>query len=889
MQIAPVPKPVTQVLVPDPAAEESGAQLATAEKQIAELTFVTVIVAFLVGRFRKKTPTWLAFILDLLPLPWMYFFTWTLIQIVSDLIPARKHPPFANNAYIAAGLITFFAALIPRRARGIGVGIMGLVLSFLGMCDVLHMRIFGNVMPVGSHGSLTQLWDVRASIMSLFESRDKAILFYFAAAATMLAFWRVKEIPRLRIVRLVAYVVPAAALSYFVMQVRADVTTFLDSKWAREVLNREDQVWNAGFLEAHVREISLNTKHWLEHHSPSSAELEQVEAYYRNEHIDHDTKSLPSFGQYKGKNLLVIQIEAFEEWLIGASFKGQEVTPNLNKLREHGLYYPDIFNLVATTPTADCEYLFLNSNHPLPDGAVAFRRESNHFVTLATTLRDAGYSTVSMHGYRHGMWNRAVLHPRYGFTHSLFGEEIGMLPQIGWGLDDHVLFDKVVAQAKKEPAPWFLYAITLSSHHPYTDIPYNRRRLKLGPLERTMVGEYMHSAAFVDDAIGQLFNQLKAADILKDTIVVMYGDHDGHLHATPRDCQNLASMTNLPHSKTDYIGTGGAQEADDKTDSARFWYRNRIPLLIMLPGSDKPEVAHVYGAQIDFAPTILHYLGMDSPRSFVGHAILPEDVGRLRSALGRARRSLLRSSMTLGSSSAGSSPIAGRPARDLSHARGKGPQRARHVVARHQQRPRQAPRRACRAHHADRQTCRDRRAHWGSLPGGEGVCRARRVRCALPRRHLRDRPARALREAWVDGAVRPWRRLRGGQLGSQRVRGRLRRVSLRGGVQRRQRVRCASASSATACTTAGAHSLCICSPGSETSATPSPLRRTCRPRIPPRASLSSQAPTRGSARSPSRRCSSKVSASSLRRGARREGSQRSPTGRRKRRTLRSSS
>jgi phosphoglycerol transferase MdoB-like AlkP superfamily enzyme len=598
-----------------------------AAKIILGLAVLTLLIGVPLRIWGKKLPTALALLFDILPLAWMFAFTWSLVHLASDLIPARKHPPFNGNAFASAGLMAFIAALLPRRARGLGVGVMAVLLSSLSMADMLHMRIFGNVLPVGSHGSVLQLWDVRDSIAALFEKQDKWIALYLATGLAMALLWRVKVIPGWKAARFVAYVVPAGALGLFLGPIHMDVSTFLASKWATEVLNREDQMWNAGFIEAHIREISLNIKHKLEHRAPTTEELDQVASYYREEHADHQTDKLPTYGEFKGKNLLVIQIEAFEEWLVGATINGQVITPNLNQLADQGVYYPDIFNEVATTPTADCEYLFLNSNHPLPDGAVAFRREDNHFVTLASTLRDAGYSTLSMHGYRKGMWNRAVIHPRYGFTHSFFAEEIGMTPTVGWGLDDHVLFEKVAEQIKKEPKPWFTYAITLSSHHPYNAIPWNRRRLHLGPLEGTMVGEYMHSAAFVDDALGQLFAQMKKDGTLDDTIVVMYGDHDGHLHATDRDRANLASLTNLPITKSEYIGLGGAQGASDKTSNAGFWYRNRIPFLMLLPGQTTPRVASVYGAQIDFAPTILHYFGIEPPRSFMGHAILPGEAG----------------------------------------------------------------------------------------------------------------------------------------------------------------------------------------------------------------------------------------------------------------------
>ncbi len=587
---------------------------------VVGLAVTAVVAALVVRRTRARTPAWAALLLDLVPLVWMFLFAWSLVHLASDLIPALKRAPLFNgNALASAGLMAFVLSLVPRRARGPFAGAFGLILSVIAMCDMLHMRIFGGVMPFGSHGSILQLWDARTSVAALFERRDLWLAFHFAGAAAMLLLWRVAKIEGRRALRVVLYVVPAALLAGFVVPVRADVTWFLGSKYALEVLNREDRVWDSGILESHIREAALDAKLWLAHRDPTPAELAEVEAYTRDDHAAHDADGRPSFGSYKGKNVLVLQIEAFEEWLVGATVNGQEVTPFLNQLAARGTLYQNIFNVVASSSTADCEYLFLNSNHPLPDGAVAFRRADNHFVTFGTTLRDAGYATLSMHGYRRGMWNRAILHPKYGFTHSLFGEELGETPKIGWGLDDHVFFKKLVDAAKKEPSPWFVYAITLSSHHPYSDIPRSRRRLRLGPLEGSMVGNYMHSAAFTDDALAQLFADLEREGLLKDTVVMMYGDHEAHLKTSPRDRASLASLTNLPKWKTDLIGTG--------TPQGEPWAQNRIPLLVLFPGDSAARTAAVYGAQLDFAPTLLHYLGLPAPRSFLGHALLPEDTG----------------------------------------------------------------------------------------------------------------------------------------------------------------------------------------------------------------------------------------------------------------------
>jgi phosphoglycerol transferase MdoB-like AlkP superfamily enzyme len=246
--------------------------------------------------------------------------------------------------------------------------------------------------------------------------------------------------------------------------------------------------------------------------------------------------------------VLVLQLGALDEWVSGAMAGGRELTPFLDGLARRGLFYPHIYDAAAAGQTADREYMVLSSNHPLPDGAVALRAPDNHLVTLATALRDAGYSTLSMHAERPSMWNRAVLYPRYGFTQSRFAEE--------------PFFANLSVVARKTPVPWLIYATAEG----------------LTP-----------SAESLDDGLARLFADLQADDLLRDTVVVLYGDHPARLHPT-----------------------AGPLE--------------RMPMILVMPGMDTPALARASGGQIDIAPTLLHYLGIEPPRSFTGRALLPEDV-----------------------------------------------------------------------------------------------------------------------------------------------------------------------------------------------------------------------------------------------------------------------
>ena len=144
-----------------------------------------------------------------------------------------------------------------------------------------------------------------------------------------------------------------------------------------------------------------------------------------------------------------------------------EITPFLNGLRSRAVYFPFVFDQTGEGRSSDGEFAVLNSQHALDRGAVAFRRQGNHFVTLASTLRRHGYTTFSAHGFEKGFWNRGVLHPRYGFERMLFKDELGAGETIGWGLADGVFFDRMTPELVRQKTPYFAFLITLGLHHPF--------------------------------------------------------------------------------------------------------------------------------------------------------------------------------------------------------------------------------------------------------------------------------------------------------------------------------------------------------------------------------------------------------------------------------------
>ena len=70
-------------------------------------------------------------------------------------------------------------------------------------------------------------------------------------------------------------------------------------------------------------------------------EVESLKAF-----TDHypDEIDGPLFGAGKGRNLIIIQVESFQDFVINYEYNGQELTPNLNRLlKENTTYFSNYY------------------------------------------------------------------------------------------------------------------------------------------------------------------------------------------------------------------------------------------------------------------------------------------------------------------------------------------------------------------------------------------------------------------------------------------------------------------------------------------------------------------------------------------------------------------
>ena len=200
--------------------------------------------------------------------------------------------------------------------------------------------------------------------------------------------------------------------------------------------------------------------------------------------------------------------------------------PHLRQWSEDSLRFTNVTDQTSEGRTSDAEFTTMTSLLPLDHGAVAFRFPGNHYAALPRVLTEHGYTTLSAVSFEPGFWNRQVMHPAYGFQRSLFEPDFQMTEQIGWGLNDHDFLQQMVPRLEQLRRPFAAWLITLSLHHPFESFPDKHKVLKLGALEGTSFGNYLHTMRFFDQALEDFKAALARDGLLDNSLLVVFGDHD---------------------------------------------------------------------------------------------------------------------------------------------------------------------------------------------------------------------------------------------------------------------------------------------------------------------------------------------------------------------------
>ncbi|KUO72846.1 MAG: phosphoglycerol transferase [Desulfosporosinus sp. BRH_c37] len=292
-------------------------------------------------------------------------------------------------------------------------------------------------------------------------------------------------------------------------------------------------------------------------------------------------------GIFKGQNLIMIQVESLENFVLKQKVNGQEVTPNLNKLLANSIYFSNFYEQVYNGTSSDADLMTNTSIYPIRMGATFFRFPNNIYNSLPKLLRGMGYSTLAIHPDKGSYWNWMPALTSIGFEKTMDETHFNTDEKIGLGISDGSYFKQIAPIIASEKQPFYNFMVTLTSHSPF-ELPDQYRKLVLSEdLNITKLGGYFQSINYTDEQIGNFLGTLDKSGVLDNTVVVIYGDHTG-VHKYYND------------------------EVKEVQPQENWWLDDskRIPLIIYHKGMNGREVA-ITGGQIDTMPTVAYLMGIN--------------------------------------------------------------------------------------------------------------------------------------------------------------------------------------------------------------------------------------------------------------------------------------
>ena len=300
-------------------------------------------------------------------------------------------------------------------------------------------------------------------------------------------------------------------------------------------------------------------------------------------------------------NIVIIVLESFSQEYMGCYNKGimPSFTPFLDSLAEHCVVYQGRANGKKSIEGIPAIFASLPTLMTFPLTLSDYADDS--LYALPAILRDNGFHTAFFHGSYNGVMGFDELCRQMGFE-EYYGKDEYMADRLSresdfdgcWGIFDEHYLQYMSRRLSTFKEPFMAGVFTLSSHHPYTMAPEHRDDFEKGPHPLCRVVSY------TDNALRKFFDAARKTDWYEHTTFIITADHSGQ---------------GLHREYNDYDG----------------WYR--IPMLIYRPLYEEycvPEFGKGWSChkvsprlmqQTDIMPTVLDYLGLQTPAVCFGTSV----------------------------------------------------------------------------------------------------------------------------------------------------------------------------------------------------------------------------------------------------------------------------
>ncbi|KAJ49896.1 phosphoglycerol transferase MdoB-like AlkP superfamily enzyme [Clostridium tetanomorphum] len=511
-------------------------------------------------------------------------------QISPEYFDARILQPPVIASILPIVAISY---LFKNNARINFLYIVNIIISIILFADTVYYRYFKDVISIGAIKDSFLLKDVSSSIGALISVKDFFYLIDVILFIPLIIF--MKKVNRKEL---------SLRLRLMIFMLLISLGVAFDGKFIYALSKEQPLLIKTMSNKLYLTKVLGNINfHILDGYNFITNKInntKKIPEDRKNEIVTflsnkNESKEINFTGVGSGKNLIVIQVEALQQFVINNKVNGEEITPNLNKWINKSMYFDNYFYQVAAGNTSDAEFMSNNSLYPAASGSAYYQYTGNTLNSLPKLLKDNGYTTAAFHGYIEGFWNRNVMYNTEGFD-NFYGEHSFKLDdKVGLGLSDKSFFNQSIDKIKQLKSPFYSFMVTLSSHFPYDDVS-GYGDFNVGNYENTLLGNYLKGIHYTDAQLGMFLDKLQKEGILDNSIVVIYGDHN----AIPKD--NIQQLYEF--------------EGVKNTTDLQWYQYQKVPMIIHFPKDEYKGVNHTYSGQMDLYPTLANLFNLSNKYMF---------------------------------------------------------------------------------------------------------------------------------------------------------------------------------------------------------------------------------------------------------------------------------
>ena len=259
--------------------------------------------------------------------------------------------------------------------------------------------------------------------------------------------------------------------------------------------------------------------------------------FLEEEYNKEETKETNKYtGKYKDNNLIIVQLEGIDNWLIT-----EEDTPTLYKMMNNSINFTNHYSYYNGGGSTFNSEFAVNTGFitPLSYTQNAYTFNKNTFpYSLAHLFKNEGYTVNAFHMNTSEYYSRGVNYKNWGYDNYYGLVDLGTYKDDSYVLDRELILNETFKEKMFENEKFVNYIITYTNHMPFTTEKGNcRKLLKLDYLSENNLEElpkdYVYpemteescarrQAKETDYMMELLLNELTERNLLDNTTIVVF-------------------------------------------------------------------------------------------------------------------------------------------------------------------------------------------------------------------------------------------------------------------------------------------------------------------------------------------------------------------------------